>query len=255
MKFTYQLIANFLALMFGQFKLSVIPTLADFKDYVVSKAGEPEVFWQPRYDWNLYPQAGINQILFFQQPVGSGVTSAIGAVVGSAKSIADTNMELQGQIPSPQGFQVESIEVLFFPGASAAANTFTPQVPNMFAVAAAASVGAQLADQITVHESGVLTFFILSKTYLTETPLGRLPPKTHFEAHGAIASNSATVGEAAIFNAFSTGQPYFLEVPISLTANGNFNVTVAYPAPVALPSGFNGRLGVYLNGFNFRNAQ
>lgn len=255
MKFTFQLLTHIITMMSGQFRLNAIPTLDDFKDYVVSKAGEPEVFWQPRYDWNLYPLGGVNQLMFFQNPVGAGVTSAVGAVVASAKSIADTNMELQGQIPSPQGFQIESIEAIFFPGASAAANTFTIAVPNLFAAAAAAAVTAQLADQITIHESGVLTLFILSKTYLTETPLGRLPPKTHFEAHGAVATNSATVGEVAIVNAYSTGTPYFLEVPISLTANGNFNVTVAYPGPVAIPSGFNGRLGIYLNGFNFRNAQ
>jgi len=238
------------------FPLRVAPSLQEFKSYVVSKTNEPEVTWQPLYDNVLYPTAGINQLVYFQNFIGQGITSAIGAVVGSPKTIADTNMQAAGQLPAPQGFTIESIETIFRPGNSAVANTFTLAVPSVAAAAAAASATIQLDDVLTIAESGVFDLFIMSKTYLYESPLGRMPCQTYVGIDTALASGDTTThNEVGTVIGRAMGPLYSLPVPISLEANTNFKVTLSWPAPVATPSGKNGRLGVYLNGYLFRNAQ
>lgn len=233
-----------------------IPTLSDFKNYVVDRAGEPEVIWAPLYDNQLFATAGSTAMTFFSTPIGQGVTSSLGAVVGTAKTLFDTNMQLAGQLPAPQGFQIESIEVRFTPGRSATANTFLLALPSQAATVAAAAVTAQLDDVKTIAESGLVNLYIGSKFYLQDGPLGKFPPKTQFNVQGAIGnSDTTTHNEVAMLTGFVAGQPYFLEVPISLTANMNWNVAITWPGAVATPSGFNGRIGVHLNGWLFRNSQ
>lgn len=232
-----------------------VPTLSSFKQYVVDRAGEPEVIWNPLYDYQLYPTAGQTTLTFFALPIGQGITSSLGAVVGTTKTIHDTNMQLAGQLPAPQGFQIESVEIRVIPGAVSTANTFTLGQPSQGAAVAALAVTAQLNDAKTIYESGVLRLFIGSKDYLVYGPLGYFPPKTHFKQDGALATNSATTFEVATVNGYEEGQPFFMEVPIALTANMNWNVTLSWPGVVATPSGFNARIGVVLNGWLFRNSQ
>jgi hypothetical protein len=231
------------------------PSAADFEAARVTNPGSSEIIRQRLYDYQLYAAAGVGQLSFFQTPAGQGVTSALGATVGSSKTLQDTNMVLAGQLPSGMGYMIESIEVLYLPGSVSTASTYTPANLSLFAVAAAATVAGQLNDVNTFYQSGLLEFNILQKTALREAPLIAFPPKAHLDLSAAIASNSATVGEVAAVLAKAGGRPYYLEPRISLQSAVNFEVVLKWPAPVAVPSGFNARVGVIFDGFMQRAGQ
>ena len=232
-----------------------IPTAADFNSRRVTNPGQSEVIRQRLYDYQLYATAGVTQLTFFQNPIGAGITSALGGTVGSAKTIWDTNMQLAGTLPSGMAFLVESIEVLFLPGSVSTTNTYTQVGQSVFAATAAASVAGALNDVNTFYQSGCLRFNVLSKNYLTETPLLAFPPKAHYDLSAAIASNSATTGEVVAQLNKASGRPYYLEPSISLQPAVNFEVVLQWPAAVATPSGFNARVGVILDGYMMRASQ
>lgn len=231
-----------------------IPSLAQLSQYKVNRQGA-EGIRQSLYDHLLYPTAGQNQLNFFALPQGQGVTSALGGVVGSTKTIADTNMDNSGMLPAGKSFLLTSVEVPFYAGTVNTANTFNPAVPAVFNAAAAAAVSAQINDVATFYLSGSLKLFIGSKTYLEEAPVMRFPPKAQLTLDAAIASNSATVGESAAVSAKISGRPYMVEPPIYLENNQNFVVQLNWPGAVATPSGFNARVGVILDGYLYRNSQ
>lgn len=230
-------------------------TLDTLNQYKVNRPGQSEAVRQRLYDFQLYPTAGQAQMTFFALPIGQGVTSSLGAVVGTSKTYADTNMENSGALPRPKSYLVESIEIVFEPGSSAAANTFLQTRPDAFLAAAAATVTAQLADINALRISGWLEFYIGSKTYLWEAPLGAFPPKVRLEMDAAIASNSATTAEIALMAAKFGGRPYYLDPPITLDSLQNFAVYLKWPGAVATPSGFNGRIGVVFDGVMYRLSQ
>jgi hypothetical protein len=232
-----------------------IPTVEDFDARRVTNPAVSEVIRQRLYDYVLYPTAGAQQISFFQNPVGQGITSAIGAVVGSAKTLLDTNMELAGQLPSGKEYLIESIEVIYWAGSVATANTYTPATPGQFAAVAAAAVIGQVNDVNLFYQSGMLELNVLSKNYLRETPLQAFPPKADLALDGGIANNSATTSEVAFVKAKSMGRAYYVEPEVSLQPAVNFEVKLIWPAAVATPSGFNARLGVVLDGFMMRASQ
>ena len=232
-----------------------IPGMNDFNSRRVSNPDQSEVIRNRLYDYLLYPTAGQSQLTFFSQPVGQGITTAQGAPVGSGKTYFDTNIELANTLPSGKAYMVESIEVLFTPGAVATANTYTPAALSLFNTAAAAAVLAQLNDVNSIYQSGMLEFNILSKNYLRETPLMAFPPKAHLDVFAAVASNSATVGEVGIAFAKASGRPYYIQPNITLQPAMNFEVKITWPAPFATPSGFNARMGVILDGYVMRASQ
>jgi len=231
-----------------------IPSLAELSKYAVNRSGA-EGIRQSLFDHILYPTAGLNQLNFFQNPQGAGVATALGAAVGSTKTIADTNMDSAGMLPAGKSFLITSAEVCFYAGLSAAANTFVPAVPSVFAAVAAAAVAGQINDVATFYLSGSLKLFIGSKTYLEEAPLLRFPPKTQLTFDSAMASNSATTAEIAAVSGKVSGRPYIVEPPIYLENNQNFVVQLNWPAVVATPSGFNARVAVILDGYLYRNSQ
>lgn len=247
--FRYQARAGFIACM------DEVPTGFDFDSRRVTNSSQSEVVRQRLYDYQLYPAAGVAQLTFFSAPAGQGITTAQGAVVGSAKTLWDTNLELPNTLPSGKSYLIQSIEVLILPGSVATANTYTPANLSLFAVAAAATVAAQLNDINTLYQSGMLELNILSKNYLRETPLLPFPPKAHLDVSAALANTSATVGLAAGVFGKASGRPYYLSPEITLQPAVNFEVAVKYPAAVAAPSGFNGRIGVILDGYFMRASQ
>lgn len=235
-----------------------IPLASQAAAYDVNRIGEVEGVRQTLYDFQLYPLAGSLGLNFFANPQGAGLTTTPGVAAGTAKIISDTNMELAGQLPNPKAQLVESIEVVFFPGNSAVANTFTQQSPyNIVAVPTALlplSAGA-VSDAWNVLNTGHLQFFIGSKSYLDEAPLCRFPPKAFVGIDAAIASNSATTLGLAIAAARAMGRPYFLDPPIFLRATQNFRITLDWGALVPTISTLNGRIGVILDGYLYRNSQ
>jgi len=229
-----------------------VQTLAAYR---VNQPGTAEVIRQRLYDFQVYPTAGQAQFTFFALPIGQGITSAQGAVVGSAKTYADTNMELSGALPRPKNYLVESVEVIFEPGSVATANTYVPALPNQFLAASAAAVLSQIQDVNLLRQSGWLEFYIGSKTYLYEAPLGVFPAKVRMELDAAVSSNSATTAEVAAVSAKWGGRPYYMDPPITLESLQNFAVYIKFPGAVATPSGFNARLGIAFDGVLYRNSQ
>jgi hypothetical protein len=237
--------------------LDRIPTAADFEAYRVTNSGQSEITRQRLYDWLLYPTAGQAQFSFFAQPVGQGITTAPGGTVGSGKTQQDTNMEMANTLPSGKQYLVQSIEVLFLPGSVNTANTYT--AANIATAVAAAAVAVLLGannDVQSFYQSGMLEFNILSKNYLREAPLLCFPPKAHYDIVGSIGNADTTTHNAvAATLTKATGRPYYIDPEVTLQPAVNFEVLIKYPAPVATPSGFNGRVGVFLDGFMMRASQ
>jgi len=231
----------------------MMPTAADFNARRVTNPGQSEIIRQRLYDYQLLSNSGSTQLSFFQQPVGSGLTTALGGTVGAVKTLWDTNMTLGGTLPSGQAYMVESIEVVFFPGSVTTSNTYTPIGQSVFNATAAATVAAAANDVNTFYQSGMLEFNILSKNYLRETPLIAFPPKANYNLDAALASNSATTGEVALLQARAAGRPYYIDPSISLQPAVNFEVVIKWPAAVALS--FNSRVGVILDGYFMRASQ
>ena len=232
-----------------------IPSGADFDAGRVTRSDVAEAFRQRLYDFQLYPFGGVSQMSFFAQAKGSGVTTALGSVVGSVKTDWDTNLEIGNTLPSGKQFLIESIEMLFLPGSVATASTYTPASISLFAGVASAALAAQANDLNTFLQSGLLELNILSKNYLRETPLIAFPPKAHIDLSAAVASNSATAGLAALVLAKGTGRPYYLTPRLTLQPAVNFEVLAKWPSPVPTSSGFNARVGIYLDGFFGRASQ
>lgn len=216
-----------------------IRSFSDIQKYQVNRSQEFEVTRQTLYDFQTYANAGQTSLTFFQIPIGQ-----------SGKTIADTNLELAGQLPAPKHFVVESIEVVFYPG------------PLPVEVDTAVTDVEHVNDVYTVAKSGSLNFFIGSKSYLQEAPIGRFPPKTRLDADFGFAlqqfqaTAADAVSQVSGNYAAMSGRPYFLSpYNIALMPTQNFNVSLTWPSAVALPSGVDGRIGIVLDGALVRLSQ
>lgn len=217
---------------------SKLPTIADLKNFAVNQPGVYEVTRQTLYDFTTYAALGQSSLNFFQLPQGQG-----------GKTKADTNMEAAGALPSPKHFIISSIEVQFFPGVS----------PGTLQTNLAASQFAN--DVYAVAKSGYLDLFVGSTSFLTEAPIGRFPPKTKLEVEAAYSifrqqAVAADAEDALVMDyAAMCGRPYYIDPELTLIPTQNFNVTLNWPAPVPLPSGVAGRIGIVLDGLLYRLAQ
>lgn len=187
----------------------------------VNLPGVIESIYNPLYDYAVLPFAGADKSLaFFQVPIGQ-----------NGKTLADTNMELAGQIPKGQTFQVTGVQVEFYSGAAIDSATRT-----------------QFDDDVyQVYKGGSLILRIGSKEYVRQGNLMSFPPVTRLDG------NSATGLAAQAISYISCAGREFTTEKMLLESNQNFGVTLS-GLPV-LPSGINGRIGVKLNGYLFRNAQ
>jgi len=217
---------------------SEIPSLAALQEFDVNRRGEYEGIRQTFYDSATYAAAGQTQLQFFQTPKGQG-----------GKTVADTNMTVAGQLPQPQHFLVESIELLVYPG------------DNIGTLKTAFSATNFANDMYAIAKGGSLNYFIGSKTYLEEAPLGRFPPKTKLGVEGAygIQRKQAAAADAedqvSIDYACWTGRPYYLDPPTLLVPNQNFSVSLNWPTAVALPSTVDAKVFVVLDGILYRQSQ
>lgn len=219
-----------------------IPNLAELQSYAVNRKGQYEGIRQTLYDYQTYAAAGQTSLSFFQVPVGQ-----------AGKTVDDTNIEVAGSLPQPKHFLVESIEIRFWPTA----------LPVVFATG---GLGTQAPsnytnDVTTFAKSGSLNFFIGSKTYLEEAPVGRFPPKTRVDADFAV---SQTVNQAAAADqenqitmdlSYLSGRPYFINPATLLIPTQNFKVSLNWAVAVALPSTQDARIGVVLDGILYRQSQ
>jgi len=234
----------------------VAPNPQTFEQYKVTNPNFSQCVWQPLYDFNLYPAAGVQSLPFFQSPIGGGKTTALGATAGTPKTLHDTNMQLAGQLPSGLQFMAEGVEVQFWPGSVNTADTYTQNTIAFFTAVAAATVGAaQLNDPNVFLQAGLLTLNVLNVQYVTVPGMVNFPARSVIDLSAAIASNSATTAEVGAAVVRAGGNPFELNPPIALQPAVAWNVTLSYPAVVALPSGFNARVGVFLQGWQFRAGQ
>lgn len=201
------------------------PSTTQAKKFGVNRVGQPEGFFQPLYDYQVYPSAGTTQLTFFANPIGQ-----------AGKTLADTNMEAPGSLPAPKRQLVTSIQVAFFSTVLPGRNTQEAFGWN---------------DTYSVFKSGWLDFFIGSKSYLIDAPIGKF--SNDFRLAGSSAVSSAA-SDAIIDYATFAGPTYEI-TPIELVPNQNFTVTLNWPTPVPLPSGIDGRIGVILSGFQYRLSQ
>jgi len=229
------------------------PSAADFNARRVTNPGQSEVIRARLYDFQIAAAAGSTQYTFFQSPIGQGTTSAVGATVGTTKTFWDTNQELGGQLPSGKSFLIESIEVVFFPGSTATG--YIPAAEGYVGTSATLAQVQDINDVNTFYQSGLLELNILSKNYVRETPVIAFPPKANVDlsASTSVVTGGNNVQGANLLKA--GGRPYFVEPSIALQPAVNFEVVIKYPAAVALPSGFNGRVGVILDGYLMRASQ
>ena len=208
-----------------------VPDLQSLEQYNVNRAGQIEGVRQSLYDFQTYPLAGSTQLTFFQSPIGQ-----------NGKTKADTNMTVAGSLPAPQRFLVQSIECHFFPG-------------NAVSKTGGAVLASNLADCYAVANSGWLDFFIGSKSYLTEAPIGRFPPANGLAGVEALADTTTAAASRLSITDYARfgGEPYKLSPPILLVPTQNFNVTLNWPT--AVPITANARVGIVMKGILYRNSQ
>lgn len=207
------------------------PSLTQLEQYNVNVEGQPEVIYQPIYDFQVYPAAGFTELAFFAVPEGQG-----------GKTFDDTNMSLAAALPVPINMAVTNVQVWFFPGTIISAT--------------GAIVAANWNDTEAVLVGGNLSLDIGSKEYLVDAPLMKFPPQARLA--GAAALSDATTAAAArvtvIDYATAAGRIYDL-VPLRLISQQNFVVRLRFAAVIATPSTVAGRIGVALGGFRYRLAQ
>ena len=230
------------------------PTLEQFAANVAAVIGKIEVIEQELYDRILYPTAGIANARFFATPIGAGQTTESGLAAGVAKTLADTNMTQNGQLPSPQAFWIDNIQLDFDPGSVATANTFVTQSNQVFAALGTAILQAGWIDKNLILNAGVATLNIGQKPYYSNGPLSYFPPRVQkridiANGGGAVASFTQT-GYVWVDGALR-----MLDPGLGLATGFNFDVTVSFPALQVTGSGFNGRLKCQLGGWLFRAAQ
>jgi hypothetical protein len=215
---------------------SNIPTLDQLSQFQVNRPGAVEAIRQTLYDTTTYAAAGQTSLTFFQTPVGQG-----------GKTLADTNMEAAGSLPNPKQFLIQSIEIHIMPAIT----------PSNIGAAPGVKGGEFTNDMYAISTTGYLNLFIGSKSYLTEAPLMKFPPKTYLNGM-ASASDSTTAAANAAYRmdyAHVSGRPYYVEPNILLVPTQNFNITLNWAAAVPTISTKTARVMVVLDGILYRNSQ
>lgn len=208
-----------------------LPTLSELHKYNVNRPSEYEGLKSVLYDFQTYAAAGQTQLDFFQVPQGQG-----------GKTLADTNMEAAGSLPNPKHFLVTNIQVYFKPNIDVAA----------FGAQAAADYINDVQD---VANSGYLEFFIGSKNYIQEGPIGVFPPRTGLIVSSSLAdaTTAAATSQSRIAYANFGGAIYQLQPPILLTPTQNFRVSLKWPTVQAIST--TARIGVRMEGILYRLSQ
>ena len=197
------------------------PALSQYVDVTV----------QPLYDTNTILAAGATNLTYFAQPIGQG-TSAFGAA-GQAKTLADTNMDLAGQLPSGQNFKILGF-----------------RVQPAFSIITA--------DSVSWSAGAWFLFTVGQKPYL-RVPVDTLPAGCG--VYGSVFGTAATGGVLAhgipsLNNSFQVGRKQldlssttnFAASLNWLAANANTSTVIHQPA-AGIP------VRIYLDGLFYRAMQ
>lgn len=180
------------------------------------------------YDYQTYPAAGVNELIFFQVPQGQG-----------GKTLDDTNIEIAGSLPAPKEFLITSVQVMFYPAADPGRG-------------ATGDVATNWNDVYALSQSGHVRLFIGSKEYVVDAPLGKFPPRWWIRGSDAIATTDVTITPLIDYAVF--GGPIYEVVPYRLIPTQNFSVTLRF-ANGLVPITADSRIGVVLGGFLYRLSQ
>jgi hypothetical protein len=191
-----------------------------------------DVIVEPRYDTVMIPAAGATLLTFFALPKGQGVSAWQTAAGVQAKTYADTNMDLAGQLPGGYNFKLLGFRVM--PAWDMTDN-----------------------DLHFVINPLVFTFLIGSKPFLT-VPLRTIPQGNGPFGTGASMNN---LGYPVLGNSYSIAKK-----PLDLLQTQNFQVTITAPSGQLTPSTTTkggmvgaGQVGlaltVFLDGFLYRPVQ
>jgi len=203
----------------------------------VNMPNEVESIWQPLYDKLTYANAGQTNLKFFQTPVGGN---------GNTVTAEMTNMKAAGQISAPQQMLVTGIQLDFQPSAALA----------QIHAATPADLQDYVNDVQAVLNSGVVVFTVGNKEQNRDAPIRRFPPSTYLEVDAALsdATTPAAGLTSGISYAQGCGELYSL-TPLNIPWAQNFDVTILWDTGVALPSGDDGEITCYLQGYLYRSVQ
>jgi len=215
------------------------PNLRKLRGYDVNRAGQVEGIFQPLYDFQDYPAAGATQLTFFAQPIGQ-----------NGRTFEDTNMESAGQMPAPKEQLVTNIQVVLLSNLDPVVDGSTPAV----------ATSSQWNDVATIFGGGYLDFFIGSKSYLTDAPLGKFSNDFRLAGTSALADAGGAGAALSKMDYATFAGPMYEITPTRLVSNQNFNVTLNWKAALPLPSSVvsgnvEARIGVILGGFLYRLSQ
>jgi hypothetical protein len=199
----------------------------------VNLAGVSEVIYEPLYDTATYPAAGTTSITLFQNQIGK-----------NGKTLKDTNMDLDGQLPAGKMFLVTGIQLAFYSQDSS----------GKFVENDGSAINFITRDVRTFAENGHLILRIQSKDYLRQAPLGKFPPVEKVDGFSSVSmDNSTFVNTHAFVEHVAPAGREFSINGLLLESNQNFSIELR-DLP-ALPSGVDGKIVCTLNGFIARNAQ
>lgn len=231
------------------------PTLEQFAANIAAVLGKIEVVEQELYDRVVYPLAGIAAISFFTQPAGGGFSSESGLAAAGAKTLADTNMTQNGQLPAPQAFWIDNIQVDVDPGSITTANLFATKIPTVVDAAAAITQVQGVQDKNAILNAGILQLVIGQKPYYTMSPLSYFPPRAQKRVDVAIGNaDTTTHNSVATSLLWVTGAMRTLDPGLGLATGFNFAVNVTFPVLIATVTN-NARIKATLGGWLFRAAQ
>lgn len=211
------------------------------------------------YDTKVYPNAGINILEFFKNP---GVVAPPAGV--SAVDPIYTNMPVNGQLASPQSFEVKGIVVEMFMNLIETANLWIEKQmgPPDWSWASAKK---------RIREVGWIRFKIGSKDYLIE-PLQRIPEGVGPSGLG-VGGPGAVVflgNQIAITHGVQDIKNYYdmtiiadeSKIPLLIPSQQNFVVQLYWPTlvpigswgaePMVFPTSL---IRVYLLGYWWREVQ
>jgi len=220
--------------------------------HTVGVPGTRDVIWNPLYDAAAYPSAGQLLFTFFSNQLGQGTSSAPGAGA-VAKSLFDTNLQINNQMTSGNEFYAIGSESLFYPGVSNAALPLTV-LPGKSSTLA--TVGVFANDVWSVGNGGLKTLTVgTDRKYINDGPLFMFPPTTRMALAAALAQVSTSASAVAVEVTYAawSGEPYTL-VPIYIQSNQSFGLTVNFAALIPTPSTQIGRLMERLRGYLIRQA-
>lgn len=215
-------------------------TLMQLFNTRLNAPGLKEAIAEPLYDFISYDSGATTSLKFFSEQIG---------VNGKTKH--DTNMQASSSLSKGNKFVAMSMEIHVLPGSSA--SSYVRQDPIKTATALGAPNFAN--DVWALLNKGYAEITIGSKPYLT-APLLAFPAQSGLliSAAAAVENTNTTVqNQITADYARLVGKPFRFEPELPLDENTNFDVTLFWPAAVTLPSGFDARIGVVLQGMRFRN--